>query len=136
MLLSGLTLLPAFLVVFGRAAFWQSKTRAGTGTAGLWGRVATRIVRRPVVPLTIGVLVFGALAAAVTAYEPGGFGGTISAPAGTDSDAGTKLLNKHFPSSAANPTNLIYKLSQPVWDNPDTVNSATSQLTASGLFTG
>jgi putative drug exporter of the RND superfamily len=136
MLLAGLTLLPALLAVFGRAAFWPSKTRAGTGKAGLWGRVATRIVHRPVVPLTIGVLVFGALAAAVTAYEPGGFGGTISAPAGTDSDTGTKLLNKHFPSSAANPTNLIYKLSQPVSNNPDIVNSATSQLTASGLFTG
>jgi hypothetical protein len=77
-----------------------------------------------------------ALAAAVTAYEPGGFGGTISAPAGTDSDAGTKLLNKHFPSSAANPTNLIYKLSQPVWNNPDPINTAAGQLTASGLFIG
>ena len=82
MLLASLTLLPALLAVFGQAAFWPSKT--GAGKAGLWGRVATRIVRRPVVPLTIGVLVFGALAAAVTAYEPGGFGGTITAPAGTD----------------------------------------------------
>jgi uncharacterized membrane protein YdfJ with MMPL/SSD domain len=91
-------------------------------------------VHRPAVPLTIGVLVFGALAAAVTAYEPGGFGGSITAPAGTDSDAGTKLLNKHFPSSAANPTNLIYKLSQPVWNNPDPINAAASQLTASGLL--
>jgi RND superfamily putative drug exporter len=81
MLLAGLTLLPALLAVFGRAAFWPSK-------------------------------------------------------AGTDSDAGTKLLNKHFPSSAANPTNLIYKLSQPVWNNPDPINTAVDQLTASGLFTG
>jgi uncharacterized membrane protein YdfJ with MMPL/SSD domain len=54
-------------------------------------------VHRPVVPLTIGVVVFGALAAAVTAYEPGGFGGSISAPAGTDSAVGTSLLTKHFP---------------------------------------
>ena len=45
-LLGGLTLLPALLAVFGRAAFWPSQTRAGTGKAGLWGRVATRIVRR------------------------------------------------------------------------------------------
>ena len=29
MLLAGLTLLPALLAVFGRAAFWPSKTRAG-----------------------------------------------------------------------------------------------------------
>jgi RND superfamily putative drug exporter len=136
MLLAGLTLLPALLAVFGRAAFWPSKTRAGTGQAGLWGRVATRIVRRPVVPLTIGVVVFGALAIAVTAYQPGGFGGSISAPAGTDSAAGTALLNKHFPASAANPTNLVDKLPQPVWNDPAPVVTATSQLTASGLFTG
>ena len=94
MLLAGLTLLPALLAVFGRAAFWPGKTRAGTGKAGLWSRVATRIVRGPAVPLTIGVVVFGALAAAVTAYQPGGFGGSISAPPGTDSAAGTALLNK------------------------------------------
>ena len=136
MLLAGLTLLPALLAVFGRAAFWPSKTRAGTGKAGLWGRIATRIVRRPAVPLTIGVIVFGALASAVTAYQPGGFGGSITAPAGTDSAAGTALLAKHFPASAANPTNLIYKLPQPVWDNPELVVVATGQLKASGLFTG
>jgi RND superfamily putative drug exporter len=136
MLIAGLTLLPAMLAVFGRAAFWPSKTRAGTGKPGLWGRVATRIVHRPAVPLAIGVVVFGALAVAVTAYQPGGFGGSISAPAGTDSAAGTTLLNKHFPISAADPTNLVYKLSQPVWNNPDPVATAASQLTASGLFTG
>ena len=136
MLLAGLTLLPALLAVFGRAAFWPSKTRAGTGKAGLWGRIATRIVRRPAVPLAIGVVVFGALAVAVTAYQPGGFGGSISAPAGTDSAAGTTLLNKHFPASSANPTNLVYKLSQPVWNDTGPVATATSQLTASRLFTG
>jgi RND superfamily putative drug exporter len=136
MLLAGLTLLPALLAVFGRAAFWPSKTRAGTGKLGLWGRVATRIVRRPAVPLTIGVVVFGALAIAVTAYEPGGFGGSISAPAGTDSAAGTTLLSKHFPVSSANPTNLVYKLSQPAWNDTGPVAAAASQLTASGLFTG
>jgi RND superfamily putative drug exporter len=136
MLLAGLTLLPALLAVFGRAAFWPSKTRAGTGKVGWWGRVATRIVRRPAIPLTIGVVVFGALAIAVTAYQPGGFGGTISAPAGTDSAAGTALLAKHFPTSSANPTNLVYKLSQPAWNDTGPVAAATSQLSASGLFTG
>jgi len=136
MLLAGLTLLPALLAVFGRAAFWPSKTRAGTGKAGLWGRVATRVVRRPAIPLTIGVVVFGALAFAVTAYQPGGFGGSINAPAGSDSAAGTALLNKHFPASSANPTNLVYKLSQPVWNDTGPVAAATSQLAASGLFTG
>src|SRR5580693_2922834 len=131
MLLAGLTLLPALLAVFGRAAFWPSKTKAGTGKAGLWGRIAARTVRRPAIPLAIGVVVFGALAIGVTSYQPGGFGGSISAPAGTDSAAGTALLAKHFPSSSANPTNLVYKLSQPVWNDPAPITTATS-----GLFTG
>jgi RND superfamily putative drug exporter len=136
MLIAGLTLLPALLAVFGRATFWPSKTREGTGKAGVWGRVAARIVRRPAVPLTIGVVALSALSLGVLWYQPGGFGGTISAPAGTDSAAGTALLAKHFPASAANPTNLVYKLPQPVWENPAPVAAATSQLTASGLFTG
>jgi putative drug exporter of the RND superfamily len=135
-LLAGLTLLPALLAVFGRAVFWPSKTREGTGKAGLWGRIAARIVRRPAVPLTIGVVGMGALAFAVTAYQPGGFGGAITAPTGSDSAAGTALLAKHFPSSSSNPTNLIYKLPQPVWENPEPIVAATDQLKASGLFTG
>jgi putative drug exporter of the RND superfamily len=136
MLLAGLTLLPALLAVFGRAAFWPSKTKAGTGKAGLWGRIAARVVRRPAIPLAVGVVVFGVLAIGVTSYQPGGFGGSISAPAGTDSAAGTALLAKHFPSSSANPTNLVYKLTQPVWNDPAPIAAATSQLAASGLFTG
>ena len=136
MLLAGLTLLPALLAVFGRAAFWPSKTREGTGRLGLWGRVAARVVRRPAIPLAIGVLAFGALAIAVGSYKPGGFGGSITPPAGSDSAAGTALLARHFPVSSANPTNLIYALPQPVWDDPALVAAATSQLSASGLFTG
>ena len=47
MLLAGLTLLPALLAVFGRAAFWPSKVRAGTGKAGAWGRIAARSYAGP-----------------------------------------------------------------------------------------
>jgi putative drug exporter of the RND superfamily len=136
MLLAGLTLLPALMAVFGRAVFWPSKTKAGTGKSGWWGRTAARIVRRPALPLTIGVIAFGALAIAVPSYKPGGFGGTISAPSGTDSALGQDLLSKHFPQSSANPTNLIYKLSQPVWDNPQPLIATERQLMSSGQFTG
>ncbi|HTX27645.1 MAG TPA: MMPL family transporter [Streptosporangiaceae bacterium] len=136
MLLAGLTLLPALLAVFGRAAFWPSKTRQGTGQAGLWGRIAARLVRRPAVPLIIGVVALGALSIAVASYKPGGFGGAITAPAGSDSAAGTALLTKHFPTSSANPTNLVYKLDQPAWDDTAPIAAATGQLAASGVFTG
>jgi RND superfamily putative drug exporter len=135
MLLAGLTLLPALLAIFGRAAFWPTRTRAGTGKVGVWGRLAARIVKRPAAALITGVVVFGALAVAVTAYNPAGFGGTLSAPGGTDSAAGQSLLTKHFPSSSANPTNLIYKLKQPVWDDPQVVTTGQKVITQSGQFT-
>ena len=136
MLVAGLTLLPALLAIFGRAAFWPSKHKAGAATSGAWGRIASRIVKRPAVALIIGVLVFGALSAAVSAYQSAGFGGTITAPAGSDSAAGTTLLNKYFPSTAANPTNLVYKLPVPAWDDGNAIAAATAKLQASKEFTG
>jgi RND superfamily putative drug exporter len=136
MLLAGLTLLPALLAIFGKAAFWPSKPKAGGETTGIWGRVASRVVKRPAAALLIGVIVFGALSAAVTAYQSAGFGGTISAPAGTDSAAGTDLMNKYFPVTAANPTNLVYKLSTPAWDNATAIATATTQLQKESVFTG
>jgi RND superfamily putative drug exporter len=136
MLLAGLTLLPALLAIFGKAAFWPSKPKPGGETTGIWGRVAARVVKRPAAALMIGVIVFGALSVAVTAYQSAGFGGTISAPAGTDSAAGTDLMNKYFPSTAANPTNLVYKLSTPAWDNASAIASATAQLQKESVFTG
>jgi RND superfamily putative drug exporter len=136
MLLAGLTLLPALLAIFGKAAFWPSKPKAGTSSTGLWGKIAGRVVRRPAAALLIGVVVFGALSFAVTAYQSAGFGGTISAPAGTDSAAGTNLLNKYFPSTAANPTNLVYKLSTPAWNDAAGIAAATAQLQKEPVFTG
>jgi putative drug exporter of the RND superfamily len=136
MLLAGLTLLPALLAIFGKAAFWPSKQRAGAETSGLWGRVAARVVKRPGVALSVGVIVFGALSFAVTSYQSAGFGGAITAPAGTDSAAGTDLMNKYFPATAANPTNLVYKLSAPAWEDAAGIATATAQLEKSPEFTG
>ena len=136
MLMAGLTLLPALLAIFGRAAFWPTKTRSGTGRVGVWGRVATHTVRRPAVALVTGVVIFGALASAVTLYKPAGFGGTLSAPSGTDSAAGQALLAKHFPASSANPTNLIYKLKQPAWDDAQVIAAGEQKIVSSGQFTG
>ena len=136
MLIAGLTLLPALLAIFGKAAFWPSKPKPGTSSTGAWGRIATRVMKRPAAALLTGIIIFGALSVAVTAYQSAGFGGTISAPAGTDSAAGQDLLAKYFPASSANPTNLVYKLATPVWDDPAVIATATKQLEASPLFTG
>jgi putative drug exporter of the RND superfamily len=134
-LLAGLTLTPALLAIFGKAAFWPTRNRVGATSTGVWGKIATRILKRPAVALATGVVVFGALATFVTGYVGGGFGGSTTAPAGTDSAAGAALQSKYFPSTSANPTELIYTLSTPVWDNPAPLVAAEQQLKASGVFT-
>ena len=47
-LLAGLTLLPALLAIFGKAAFWPTRVGPGDPRDGVWGRIAARLVRRPV----------------------------------------------------------------------------------------
>jgi RND superfamily putative drug exporter len=81
------------------------------------------------------VIIFGALAVAATGYKSGGFGGSTTAPSGTDSARGTALLNKYFPQSSANPTNIIFRLRAPVWTDPQVLAAAEGKLRASGLFT-
>jgi putative drug exporter of the RND superfamily len=129
-LVAALTLLPALLSIRLSLRNIQS-----SGKSGVWGQVAGRVVRHPVPTLLAGVVVFGGLALAVTGYTAAGFGGNVSPPAGSDSAAGQALLTKHFPQAAANPTSVIFQFSDPVWQDPAPLATATSKLRASGLFT-
>ncbi len=149
MLIAALTLLPALLSF--RLAFIERKKRVfarifgreklipwsiqSSGGPGVWGRVAGRIVRHPVPTLAIGLVFFGLLAFASTGYKASGFGGTTTAPSGSDSAKGTALLAKYFPQSSANPTNIIFKLPRPAWQDPAVLATAASKLQATGLFT-
>ncbi|HET9098341.1 MAG TPA: MMPL family transporter [Candidatus Saccharimonadales bacterium] len=129
MLLAGVTLLPALLAIFGRAVFWPMKPRlSATKKFGLWGRVSSRIVRRPVPVLVIGLIVFGALAAFVGGYQAGGFGGQTNPPSGSDSAEGNALLAKHFPSNTSNPTQVLFVFAKPVWQNPQVLKKAQNLL--------
>ncbi|HEX3788363.1 MAG TPA: MMPL family transporter [Pseudonocardiaceae bacterium] len=130
MLIAGLTLLPALLAIFGRAVFWPSKAKAGTAKIGLWGRIATRIVRRPAVTLLVGLIAFGGLSFAVLGYTASGFGGNTAPPSGSDSAAGTSALSAHFPSASANPTEILFQLPNSVWTQSNAMNIAQQQLGA------
>ena len=148
-LVAGLTLLPALLSlrlsllaqkrtvfqrVFGKPKLlpWSIQ---GSGKPGTWGRIATRIVRHPVPTLVTGLVVFGGLAFAVLGYTASGFGGSTTAPAGSDSAAGSALLSHHFPQSSANPTSLIFRFADPVWQHPAALAAGTEKLMANRLFT-
>ena len=136
MLLAGLTLLPALLAIFGRAAFWPSHTARGTGRPGWWGRTAGRIVARPAATLALGLVGFGALATAALGYTPAGFGSGPAAPAGSDSAAGNAQLAAHFPAASSNPTSVLLRFGAPVWSDPVPLASVERQLAAVPQFSG
>ncbi len=135
MLIAGLTLLPALLAIVGPAAFWPSSVKPGTGRPGWWGPACARIVRRPVATLAGGLVVFGALAVASAGYVAAGFGGAVTAPAGSDSALGNELLARHFPQTAANPTIIVLRLRQPLWSASAPVAAAERQLASDPQFT-
>jgi RND superfamily putative drug exporter len=135
MLIAGLTLLPALLAIVGPAAFWPSSVQPGAGRPGWWGPACARIVRRPAVTLVAGLVVFGALAVASAGYVAAGFGGAVTAPAGSDSARGNALLARHFPQTAVNPTIIVLRLRQPVWSAAALVTQAERQLAADPEFT-
>ena len=135
MLIAGLTLLPALLAVCGPVAFWPSSVRPGAGRVGWWGPVCARIVRRPVVTLVAGLVVFGALAVVSFGYLASGFGGAVTAPSGSDSALGDALLAEHFPQAAANPTLIVLRLRRPAWVQAGLVAAAERQLAADPEFT-
>jgi RND superfamily putative drug exporter len=135
MLLAGLTLLPALLAIIGPVAFWPAPVRPGSGRLGWWGRVCVRIVRRPVAVLCCGLVLFGALAVAAGGYVAAGFGGPVTAPAGSDSAAGDALLAAHFPATAVNPTLIVLRLRAPAWAVAAEVAAAEASLRADPLFT-
>jgi RND superfamily putative drug exporter len=136
MLLAALTLLPALLAIFGRSAFWPSRTTRGTGRPGWWGRTAGRIVAHPAATLALGVVGFGLLATAAIGYIPGGFGGAPPAPAGSDSAAGNALLAEHFPAASGNPTSVLLRFGTPAWSDAGVVARAERRLAAVPSFSG
>ncbi|MCW3018983.1 MAG: hypothetical protein JWN10_1291 [Solirubrobacterales bacterium] len=134
-LLAGLTLLPALLAIFGKAAFWPTRVKPGEQRAGVWGTVATRVIHRPALTLALGVVLFGGLAVAALGYHSSGFGGAASAPRGSNAATGNALLAGHFPQSSSNPANLVFRYPKPVWDEPGVISRADAALKASGQFT-
>ena len=134
MLLAGLTLLPALLAIFGRAVFWPTRTASSRQAEGIWGRVAARLVRRPLLTLLVGVAALGILAVFALDFVPTGFGGDLAAPAGTDAAKGNAALTPHFPQASSDPTSVVMHFPTSVWEHADQLAAATEGLGRSGDF--
>ena len=132
-LLANLTLLPALLAICGRAAFWPRIPEPGQVRRGTWGQIASRVVGHPVKTLVIGLVILGGLAATMVAYSPTGFDNQ-AVPAAADSALGQALLTAHYPAADADPTDVLFTLPVPVWDQPEALVTAAGGLAASGQF--
>jgi RND superfamily putative drug exporter len=132
-LLANLTLLPALLAVLGRSVFWPRIPRAGVHKGGAWGRIAAKVVGRPVITLVIGLVIFGGLAVSMLAYAPSGFSNQ-PAPATSDSGRGQAILTADFPPAVSDPTAVLFRLRSSVWDDPELLATAQKDLSDTGLF--
>lgn len=131
-LLVDLTLLPALLAIFGRAAFWPRRLARRGATRG-WARVAVRVCRRPLVALGCGTLVLGGLALGLVAYAPSGFnpGGAIP---GSGSATGLAILTRYFGITQTSPTDVVLRFRHTVWQAPDVLARAYAGLLRSRQF--
>ena len=134
MLIAGLTLLPALLAIFGRAVFWPSHARlVEHPRSTLYGRIAARVVRRPLPVAVAGLLVFAALAMGQVGAPAAGFADQ-SSPSGTDSAAGSAALAAHFGAGGANTNEVLFTLAQPIFTHANDLVTVEAGLRASGRF--
>ncbi|MGC2208379.1 MAG: MMPL family transporter [Candidatus Dormiibacterota bacterium] len=134
MLLAGLTLLPALLAIFGRAVFWPTRTaKEDRQRGGIYSWLAARVVRRPLLILLTGVVVFGGVAIGALTSATAGFGNT-AAPSGTNSAAGAAVLARDFPAANVQSSAVLFQLPQSVWSDLAVLRVAQSDLTATHQF--
>lgn len=107
--LAMVTLMPAILGVLGRWVFWPRIPRHGTephGAGTVWGRIGTRVARRPRMVwigsiLVLGVLTLGLLGTTSGLPQDKAFRGN------PDSIAGQRLIEESFPAGTGQPVTVI-----------------------------
>ena len=106
------TLLPAFLVLFGRWIFWPRIPRFDDRDAqltGTWAKVGNLVERRPRRAWVITGLLLVVLAAFSTTLKTDGLSTSESFTGNPESVVGQKLLENHFPGGEGDPTKVILK---------------------------
>ena len=105
-----LTLLPAFLLVFGRWIFWPRRPLFDGDDhvmAGAWSKVANKIERSPRKAWAITGVVLIAFALTSTTLKADGLGTVDTFTGNPESVVGQKLLTKHFPGGQGDPTQVV-----------------------------
>ncbi|MFS0854629.1 MMPL family transporter [Microbacterium sp. 179-I 3D4 NHS] len=115
-MLAALTLLPALLLLFGRAVFWPRRPRFepevvaeehGMRTTGLWARLARLITRRPRAIWIVTTLVLLAGAAGVTQLDAVGVPQSDLVLGSSEARDGQTALGEHFPGGSGSPAYVV-----------------------------
>ncbi|MEJ6488411.1 efflux RND transporter permease subunit [Leucobacter sp. USCH14] len=115
-MLAALTLLPALLFAFGRAAYWPRRPKFepelvaaenGMPTRGLWRRLAEVIRRhpRPIWIVTTVVLALGAVG--VTQLQASGIPQSDLVVGQSEARDGQAVLGEHFPGGSGSPAYIL-----------------------------
>ncbi|AXG14222.1 MMPL family transporter [Intrasporangium calvum] len=104
----GLVVLPAALAVTGRGVFWPFVPQPGAPAPGpsLWGRVAGRSMRRPVLTTVVVLGLLAVLASSLFGTRVG-LAPTEKFRVATESQVGAERLALHFPSGESAPLVVI-----------------------------
>ena len=108
---AALTLLPALLALLGdridalKVPLLDRYAR-GRGEHGWWGRMARRVMRRPAVSLTLGVVLLLAIASPLLTMRSGGLSADTF-PSTYTSKQGLDLLRRDFSAGMSEPTLVV-----------------------------
>jgi RND superfamily putative drug exporter len=105
-----LTLLPAFLLVFGRWIFWPRRPEFDGDDhvlSGTWSRVGNAIGRNPRKAWVITGAILLAFAFTSTTLKADGIGTVDTFTTNPESVQGQKLLLTHFPGGEGDPTQIV-----------------------------
>ena len=117
-----LTLLPAFLLLFGRWIFWPRRPEFDGDDhvmTGTWSKVGNMIDKHPRRSWIIAGTFLLLLASASTTLKADGIGTVDTFTGNPESVVGQKLLLKHFPGGEGDPTQIVVAV-----DKIDAVSAA------------
>lgn len=115
-MLSALTLLPALLMAFGRAAFWPRRpvyapevvaAEGGMPTTGVWARLAELIRRRSRVIWIATTLVLAIGTLGVLQLDASGVPQSDLVLGSSQARDGQKVLGEHFPGGSGSPVQVV-----------------------------
>lgn len=149
-LFAALTLLPTFLVVFGRVAFWPlmpkvephadrepagaGELRGLVGVKGVWRRIGSLIARRPRTTWIVALVVLVAGGAGILQLQANGVPQTDLVLTQSDAVDGQEVLAKHFDAGSGSPVVIVASEGAAV-EVADAVDS-TGGISSATVFTG